>query len=297
MELNGFNQVTKDVNILKNKHMSNYHYTKAVHLANIVNEGKIRTTIITNDKKERPAVWLTKSEEWELCCSAGRFNPGGLITTRLSLKEMQETLGVCRIKISEKLQTTSWAKFKYVGKISESYYHQFDDFCQKQGGKTHRWNCSFKPISSEYFESIEMLVGDKWLKWDGSVSIEEFIDICHSCNVDAELPEMKEYPLEILGQLDFFLNKQDEIIEAWEKNKGSKGYLEIYVREDYCTCNIKYINKNIRKSQFHHTPINENHDYLYLHMLWFDTKTHYKGAFAYDPINKKLIMNDHVPSH
>ena len=43
--------------------MSKYHYTKAVHLPSIINEGKIRTTILTGAKKEKPAVWLTTSEE------------------------------------------------------------------------------------------------------------------------------------------------------------------------------------------------------------------------------------------
>ena len=43
--------------------MNNYHYTKAIHLPSIINEGLIRTTLITNSKKERRAAWLTKSED------------------------------------------------------------------------------------------------------------------------------------------------------------------------------------------------------------------------------------------
>lgn len=272
--------------------MSNYHYTKAVHLASIVNEGKIRTTTITNDKKERPAAWLTKSDEWEVCCSAATLDSQGNTQSRLSVDEMKESFGVCRIKIKETLPTTNWAKFKYVGKVSASNYYLFDEFSRKRGGKPQLWNCSFKPITSDYFESIEMLVEDNWVVWDKSVSIEQFIDICHSCNSRNKLPETNVFPLAVINQMNFFKEKQEEIIDAWLENKAEKGYLEIHVKEDYYNCQIKFIKKNISMVEFNQIVKNEKVDYLYLHLLWHETKTHYKAAFAYDPINKMLIFQD-----
>jgi hypothetical protein len=271
--------------------MSNYHYTKAIHLANIVNEGQIRVTRMTNYKKERLAVWLTKSEEWEVCCSAGKIDENGT-NTRLSLDEMKETFGVCRIKISDKLQTTSYAKFKHVGKVPSNYFDLFTEYNYSVGGKPHLWNCSFKPIPKEYFESIEMMVGDEWVKWDGTVSIEEFVDICHSCNSRDEIPKLKEIAPEILGQINFLNHKQGRIIEAWEANKGKRGYLEIYVKEDYDTHSIKFIEKGFKESDFYAASESDSGDYILMHLLWHDTHTHYKAAFAYNPQERKLQMLD-----
>lgn len=171
--------------------MSNYHYTKAVHLPSIINEGKIRTTIVTCDKNEKPAVWFTSSEEWEPCCNVGKMDPFTKRFTAISFDEMQENFGVCRIKISEKLPTISWAKFKYAGKISDVEHYKMTEFSRKRGGKTDLWNCSLNPVNEEYFESIEMLVDNDWLTWDRSVSIEDFIELCHSCNSSNRLPEVK----------------------------------------------------------------------------------------------------------
>ena len=171
--------------------MSNFHYTKAVHLPSIINEGKILTTLVTGDKNEKPAVWFTSSEEWEPCCNAGKMDPCTKRFTAISFDEMQEIFGICRIKISEKLPTISWAKFKYAGKISDAEHYKLTEFSRKRGGKTDLWNCSLNPVNEEYFESIEMLVDNDWLTWDRSVSIEDFIELCHSCNSSNRLPEVK----------------------------------------------------------------------------------------------------------
>jgi hypothetical protein len=203
---------------------------------------------------------------------------------------MKQIMGVCRIKISDKLQTTSYAKFKHVGKVPADYFDSFTEHNYSVGGKPHLWNCSFKPISKEYFESIEMMVGDEWVKWDGTVSIEEFVDVCHSCNSSDALPELKTVAPEVFGQMKFFIHKHEQIIDAWESNKGKRGYLEIYVKEDYDTCSIKFIEKGFKDSDFCAAEESDSGHYIYMHLLWYDTYTHYKGAFAYNPQDKKLQM-------
>ena len=52
--------------------MNYYHYTKGCHLAKIVDEGIIRTSKTLVEKKEKPAVWLTTSPEWEPACNVGQ---------------------------------------------------------------------------------------------------------------------------------------------------------------------------------------------------------------------------------
>jgi len=273
--------------------MNNYHYTKAMHLPSIINEGMIRTTSITGSKKERRAAWLTKSEEWEVCCSVSSINPSNGASTRLSSDEMRDTFGLCRIKISDSLPTTSWPKFKYVGKVSEMDYERFTYYTESVGDKPYKWNCSFVPIPEKYFESVEMLVGDEWLIWDKSVSIEIFVDLCHSCNAEASIPEVQKCSMEILGQLSFLQNNEGEIIEEWEKHRGENGYLEILVGEDYNSFSSVFRNKGFQKSSFPKSIEKEGFCYIYLNILWAASRTMYKAALAYNPIDNCFVFSDH----
>jgi hypothetical protein len=80
-------------------------------------------------------------------------------------------------------QPISWAKFKHVSGISEPMYYALDKHSRKQG-------LSSKPvvlqvcngISSRYWKGIEMFVDDQWVRWDEEMPIQEFIDLCLSCN-------------------------------------------------------------------------------------------------------------------
>ena len=173
--------------------MSYYHYTKGFHLPTIVNDGIIKTTNAGIEKKEKPAAWLTKSPEWEVCCNIGTIMNKDLETGKIYLLNdleiervpnsfMKRHIGMCRIVISENLPTVSWAKFKYVSGISELMYETIDKHSLKKGCQTDKWSCTFNPIPKKYWESVEMLVDDEWVKWDQSFPITEFVDLCMSCN-------------------------------------------------------------------------------------------------------------------
>lgn len=274
--------------------MSNYHYTKGIHLAKIINDGKINTTRISNEKKEKRAVWLTRSEEWEICCSSGKLDPYTGESTTMTLIEMRDLFGVCRIKIKDNYPTFSWAKYKYTGRISAEFYENFTNFSDILGCNTSRWYYSFSPICIEHFESIEMLVGEEWIAWDETISIEDFIDICHSCNSNKKLPETKVLDNHILKQVEFLLDNQERIIEEWENNLGKIGYLEIYIDEKYEQGYIRFFEKKFKKSSFKCTYNKVGDNCLYLHLLWGATKTHYNSAFAYDADAKQIIFNEYA---
>ena len=174
--------------------MSYYHYTKGCHLPTIVKEGIIRTTNAGCEKREKPAAWLTKSPEWESACNIGKisnyeeFEVGKVYSSEevdwitVNNDFMKKEIGMCRIVISETLPTISWAKFKYVSNISEAGYNGFDHYCRGKGFPVDKWLCTFNPIPKKYWESVEMLVGNEWVKWDGNFSIEEYVELCLSCN-------------------------------------------------------------------------------------------------------------------
>ncbi|MBN2571389.1 MAG: hypothetical protein JXA68_04620 [Ignavibacteriales bacterium] len=173
--------------------MSYYHYTKGCHLPSIVREGMIRTTSEGIEKNEKPAVWLTKSPEWENECNVGYMvNPQVMINGHIlfineniitaSNEYMRKKVGMCRIIVSENLPTISWAKFKHVSGISERIYKSLDKTCRGNGSPVDKWFCTFKAIPEKYWEGIEMFFGSNWVRWHDTIPIMKFIEAGLRCN-------------------------------------------------------------------------------------------------------------------
>lgn len=179
---------------LKLKIMSYYHYTKGCHLPSIVREGKIRTSKVLIEKREKPAAWLTKSPVWDSACNIGLvtnmnalevghiYYADEIESITVSNDYMKKEIGMCRIIISEKLPIISWAKFKHVSRISAEMYYALDTHSREIGSPVHLWYCTFSSIPCNYWEGIEMFVDNDWVRWDGNIPIEEFVALCLSCN-------------------------------------------------------------------------------------------------------------------
>jgi hypothetical protein len=174
--------------------MSYYHYTKGCHLPSIVKDGVIKTSKVLLDLKEKPAVWLTKSPEWEVACNVGKvLNTDEFVSGEVYLVNtinsvtvnndyMKKRIGMCRIIINELVPVVSWAKFKYVGKISDWMYDSIDSYSKSIGCTVNQWICTFAPIPQKYWEGIEVFVDNEWVKWDERIPIKEFVELCISCN-------------------------------------------------------------------------------------------------------------------
>jgi hypothetical protein len=278
--------------------MSYYHYTKASKLLGIVNGGFIKTSKNLTEKKEKPAVWLTKSPEWESACNVGRvilptdlkagstYSSDEIQTVAADNDYMKSEIGMCRIVISEKLPTVSWAKFKYLSGISEESYNSIDSYSRSIGSPVDKWLCSFDPIPQEYWEGIELLVADTWVRWDGKYNITQFVELCMSCNrtQSMEFLNKKYYPEYVYSQAAFVERYKTEIVKFWEAHKNKKGYIEIYVTPEYepYNCGFRFIEKRIKKSSFK-PMVGLNADaYALVHFLWEETYTQYKVSLGYE---------------
>lgn len=281
--------------------MSYYHYTKGCHLPSIVREGKIRTSNAGIEKREKPAAWLTKSPEWDSACNFGIavdiFNlQGGHIYSidELDLltatnNYMKREIGMCRIIISDKLPTITWAKFKYVSGISKDTFNAIDSHSRKKGSPVHLWYCTFSPIPCEYWEGIEILVDNEWVKWDGKIPVEEFVELCQSCNGKKQAPKetINGFPKEhCQKQLDFIRRHHDEIIQLWKANENKKGYIEIYITPDYkpYPCGFQFKEKRVKKSTFKPLLNSGEEDYALVHFLWEATYTQYRMGINYENV-------------
>ncbi len=255
--------------------MSYYHYTKGSHLVRIVKNGIIKTINKGCEKKEKPAAWLTKSPEWEV----DKF------TARIDY--MKKEIGMCRILISETLPTVSWAEFKNVSGISDIMYKALDDYYRSAGCQTGKWLITFNSIPKKCWEGIEMFVDDQWERWDEKMPIQEFVNLCLSCNgkqINKEEIIFGFPNVQCQNQLDFINKHYDEIIRLWEANKHKKGYIEIYVTPDYkpYPCGIKFIEKRVWKSTFTRFSVFEGETIARVHFLWEATFTQYRMGIAYD---------------
>jgi hypothetical protein len=304
--------------LIKNmKIMSNYHYTKACHLPSILKDGIIKTSKNFLDRNEKPATWLTKSPEWDVACNIGKvLNADDFIsghyysTDQIDLvpvnnEYMKNKIGMCRILVSEDLQTISWAKFRYVSGISESSYTLLDRHCRNIGSPVEQWLCTFRNIPSKYWEGIEMFVDDQWVKWDEKISIEKFIDLCLSCNGNYgdhctisnqsyKISEnQKDRKLRSNGiskedcqkQIDFMNAYRDDIAVFWEANKHRKGYIAVHVTDDYklYDCGLIFKEKRVKKSTFYPSLWkSRTENFALVHFFWEATFTQYRMAFAYD---------------
>jgi hypothetical protein len=259
------------------------------------------------DENEKPAVWLTKSPDWDVACNIGKvlnvkdlksdhyYSTDQIDIVPVKNDYMKNEIGMCRILVSEDLPTISWAKFKYASGISESNYTSLDSHCRSIGSPVEKWLCTFKNIPSKYWEGIEMFVDDQWVRWDGIIPIEKFIDICLSCNGNYK-NETKSYSMisndHFQNQLDFINKYGKDIIAFWEANKDRKGYIEIYITPDYrpYESGFRFIEFRVKKSSFIISHESKTNNYALVHFLWEATLTKFKMALAYEKHTAKVIM-------
>jgi hypothetical protein len=289
--------------------MSYYHYTKGCHLPSIVKDGFIKTTKVLLDKNEKSAVWLTKSPVWDSACNIGKIiNANKLISGKIYPADaiesitvtddyMKKEVGMCRILISETIPVITWAKHKHVSGISESMWNAIDTHSRSIGSPVDKWICSFSPIPNEYWEGIEMYIDNVWVKWNNSIPIEDFVELCLSCNgKKIKREEVKKH----LGnefrkkENDFINEYLGDIIEFWKANKHKSGYIEIYITPDYKPYPGGFRfhkKKRIRKSEFKALGKSETDTYALVHFLWEDTFTQYKLALPYELVRNPELEN------
>jgi len=129
--------------------MKYYHYTKGGHLETILNCGYLKLCRMGTCKNEKKAVNLTTSDEWEptVDCIVPVSTMGGAI----------------RFVIGDTINPISWAKYRWVGKISPEIYDKLNRSARKHGSDISKWFVTFNAIHRKHWLAVEMLQDDKWV--------------------------------------------------------------------------------------------------------------------------------------
>ena len=61
-------------------------------------------------------------------------------------------------------------------------YNALDSHSKNKGCPVDQWYCRFSGIPNRYWQGIEMFVEDQWVRWDEKMPVEEFVELCLSCN-------------------------------------------------------------------------------------------------------------------
>jgi hypothetical protein len=277
--------------------MTYFHYTKGCHLPSIVKCDIINTSDVLLDKKEKPAVWLTKSPVWESACNIGQrvsteklatgtiYSSDEVESVTVSDDYMKKEIGMCRILISESLPVVSWADFKHVSGISEFMYNAIDSHSRSIDCPVEEWICSFNPIPKKYWEGIEMFVDDQWVRWDEIIPIEKYVSLCLSCNGKSDESKTEIIRDERVYQEVYFINKYTAtILTLWLRNRDKPGYIEAIVKPDYTPhdSGIRFNEKRFKKSSFHPLGESKAETYAYVLFVWEATNTQSKFAIPYE---------------
>jgi hypothetical protein len=144
--------------------MNYFHYTKAICLPHILNDGYIRLSTKFIRKHEKPVVWLTKSEQYERTC------------TLATDENVVDLIGRARIRINSELPTITFARFRYVSGIDDNLYLRLKYSAIDAGSDITKWYCSLNPIPEKYWLGFELLTNKGWEAWTGKEEIKTFLE-------------------------------------------------------------------------------------------------------------------------
>jgi len=126
-----------------------YHYTKDLHIENILKQG-IKKTRKFIDNKEKPVVWLSTNNVWENTVAEEK------------LEDIDYFVPV-RILINPKnLNLKPWSYHKNFGGISSIMAKKLEVVGIRNGSKPYEWLVCYKEIPVANFESIEIWK-NKWI--------------------------------------------------------------------------------------------------------------------------------------
>jgi hypothetical protein len=140
-----------------------YHYTIGLYLPDIIKSGVIRLATAFVFRKEEEAVWFSTNKFYEhTAAKAGRTVNG-----RIQVGDMEFTHqnggGLVRIAVEDHIAPVSWTEYLVQSGIDFKFAALLTNSGIEQGGKPQQWFCSWTPVESKHWLSIEKFDWNKKL--------------------------------------------------------------------------------------------------------------------------------------
>tara|TARA_B100001964_G_scaffold113158_1_gene126239 strand:- start:204 stop:719 length:516 start_codon:yes stop_codon:yes gene_type:complete len=149
----------------KTKHKFAWHYTTGNCIIKIIDAGELVPATSNIPKNERPILWFSLDQVWELTANKGVIENGKNRT--LTLKETCELCnGVFRVGIHSSSKTLiQWPKIGKLAGMSKKIIRTLDKVAYKQGSNPTNWLGQFEPLLMKDWLCIEVLQDLKTMEW------------------------------------------------------------------------------------------------------------------------------------
>jgi hypothetical protein len=163
---------------MKNKKQTEaryFHYTTKSAISQIVHSGEIKLATAYLITGERPAVWLSTNEEFEMIAQKPELKPAHqLVTGEISLQEYVNNYQLApideymekhaaRIEVNpKKLKIVNWKRFKKLSYIHPLIYKNLHQDGLNKGANPDEWFAVFNPIYINDWLSVEVYENGEW---------------------------------------------------------------------------------------------------------------------------------------
>jgi hypothetical protein len=146
-----------------------FHYTRASHLQDILEDKAIRPSTIGLDHDEKPAVWCTFRQEWEPTATPAMKIAGG--SRVLTFQELTQVDTPVRIEVDPVGVKLDWQTWRRLSGVKSGVARRLERSAQDKKSYSADWRMSFAPIEMRHWLCIELFVDGQWRAYEEANSV------------------------------------------------------------------------------------------------------------------------------
>ena len=143
-----------------------WHYTVGNHIQSILSDRMLKPATARVPEGERPVVWFSVNQVWELTANKGWQNNDGTIRTLSKEETAQYANGLYRIEVAPETAPLTVYEFRKRSGISSRVWKGLLHAAEEVGASPAEWRVSFDPVPAELCLRIERWEVGVWQQVD-----------------------------------------------------------------------------------------------------------------------------------
>ncbi len=140
-----------------------WHYTIGAKLSAIWYSGEIRPATAGVPAGERPIVWFSFNQEWEITANKSLLTPDGKIVSLTKEETENRGGGLVRIEVSVEAAPYDWKALREMSGMSRVMSSALYKSAIDRGSCPGEWRGSFEAVSNKDWLSIEVRRAGRWI--------------------------------------------------------------------------------------------------------------------------------------